>query len=48
MSGNRNQITDSTDAEVHDLIYDKNKNKLRGLSPQMNYTDRATAACRRC
>jgi hypothetical protein len=23
------------------------KNKLRGLSPQANYTDRATAACRR-
>jgi hypothetical protein len=23
----------------------KNKNKLRGLSPQANYTDRATAAC---
>jgi hypothetical protein len=25
----------------------KNKNKLRGLSPQANYTDRATATCRR-
>jgi hypothetical protein len=24
-----------------------NKNKLRGLSPQASYTDRATAACRR-
>jgi hypothetical protein len=23
------------------------QNKLRGLSPQANYTDRATAACRR-
>jgi hypothetical protein len=23
------------------------KNKLRGFSPQTNYTDRATAACRR-
>jgi hypothetical protein len=23
------------------------KTKLRGLSPQANYTDRATAACRR-
>jgi hypothetical protein len=23
------------------------KNKLHGLSPQANYTDRATAACRR-
>jgi hypothetical protein len=23
------------------------KNKLRGLSPRANYTDRATAACRR-
>jgi hypothetical protein len=25
----------------------KQLNKLRGLSPQKNYTDRATAACRR-
>jgi hypothetical protein len=25
----------------------KKKTKLRGLSPQANYTDRATAACRR-
>jgi hypothetical protein len=25
----------------------KNKKKLRGLSPRANYTDRATAACRR-
>jgi hypothetical protein len=24
-----------------------NKNKLRGLSPRANYTDLATAACRR-
>jgi hypothetical protein len=24
-----------------------NKTKLRGFSPQANYTDRATAACRR-
>jgi hypothetical protein len=24
-----------------------NKKKLRGFSPQANYTDRATAACRR-
>jgi hypothetical protein len=24
-----------------------NETKLRGLSPQANYTDRATAACRR-
>jgi hypothetical protein len=24
-----------------------NKNKLHGLSPRANYTDRATAACRR-
>jgi hypothetical protein len=24
-----------------------NKNELRGLSPQANYTDRAIAACRR-
>jgi hypothetical protein len=25
----------------------KNKNTLRGLSPRADYTDRATAACRR-
>jgi hypothetical protein len=24
------------------------KTKLHGLSPRANYTDRATAACRRC
>jgi hypothetical protein len=29
------------------ILYQTNKNKLRGLSPQANYTDRATAACRR-
>jgi hypothetical protein len=28
-------------------IITKNKNKLHGLSPRVNYTDRATAACRR-
>jgi hypothetical protein len=27
--------------------YTKKKTKLRGLSPRANYTDRATAACRR-
>jgi hypothetical protein len=26
---------------------EKNKTKLRDFSPQANYTDRATAACRR-
>jgi hypothetical protein len=31
------------------FIYNKSKkqNKLRGFSPQANYTDRATATCRR-
>jgi hypothetical protein len=28
-------------------LFAKNKNKLRGLSPRANYTDRATAAFRR-
>jgi hypothetical protein len=28
-------------------LYYKQANKLRGLSPRANYTDRATAACRR-
>jgi hypothetical protein len=31
----------------HTLTFNKQTNKLRGLSPQANYTDRATAACRR-
>jgi hypothetical protein len=26
--------------------FETNKNKLHGLSPRANYTDRATAACR--
>jgi hypothetical protein len=26
-------------------LYTKKKNKLHGLSPRANYTDRATAAC---
>jgi hypothetical protein len=30
-----------------DLIVTSKKTKLHGLSPQANYTDRATAACRR-
>jgi hypothetical protein len=31
-----------------ELLYFQTKNnKLRGFSPQTNYTDRATAACRR-
>jgi hypothetical protein len=30
------------------LLYNKTKIKLRGLSPQVNYTDRATTACRLC
>jgi hypothetical protein len=42
----------SSDNEVrtnhsHNQQKKKNKNKLHGPSPQANYTDRATAACRR-
>jgi hypothetical protein len=29
------------------LTFNKQTNKLHGLSPRANYTDRATAACRR-
>jgi hypothetical protein len=29
------------------ITWKAKKTKLRGLSPQANYTDRATAACRR-
>jgi hypothetical protein len=34
---------------VHDYIYHKSilNNKLCGFRPRANYTDRATAACRR-
>jgi hypothetical protein len=34
------------DPHQHTIPYNK-KTKLRGCSPQANYTDRATAACRR-
>jgi hypothetical protein len=34
-------------AQYNELGYLFAQNKLRGLSPQANYTDRATAACRR-
>jgi hypothetical protein len=30
---------------AHQSANTKTKNKLRGLSPHANYTDRATAAC---
>jgi hypothetical protein len=34
--------------EISNNIFNKTKtNKLHGLSPRANYTDRATAACRR-
>jgi hypothetical protein len=33
--------------ESETLIGRKRKKKLHGLSPQANYTDRATAACQR-
>jgi hypothetical protein len=32
---------------IHSHINGLKKKKLHGLSPQANYTDRATAACRR-
>jgi hypothetical protein len=36
------------DTEVFLTVTEKNKKtKLHGLSPRANYTDRATAACRR-
>jgi hypothetical protein len=38
---------EDTVLEGEDWIYVAGKKKLRGLSPQANYTDRATAACRR-
>jgi hypothetical protein len=33
---------------ISQLSSSKSKTKLRALSPRTNYTDRATAACRRC
>jgi hypothetical protein len=38
-------ITDSFFVKL--LTKTKKKTKLRGFSPQANYTDQATAACRR-
>jgi hypothetical protein len=35
------------DIKLEAYLKQQNKNKLHGLSPQANYTDRATAACRR-
>jgi hypothetical protein len=32
---------------VHNAITNTKETKLHGLSPRANYTDRATAACRR-
>jgi hypothetical protein len=32
---------------IHTIRVSKKKKKLHGLSPRANYTDRATAACRR-
>jgi hypothetical protein len=32
---------------VYLILYETKTNKLRGFSPQANYTDRETAACRR-
>jgi hypothetical protein len=36
-----------TDCKLEHDEEDTKTNKLRGLSPQANYVDRATAACRR-
>jgi hypothetical protein len=44
------ECTDAAQSEVYLSIHKKKKkknNKLHGLSPRANYTDRATAACRR-
>jgi hypothetical protein len=38
------QFTEETE---EDKNHTSNKTKLRGFSPQANYTDRATAVCRR-
>jgi hypothetical protein len=35
------------DDDVDDYNNNNKYKKLRGISPQANYTDRATAACRR-
>jgi hypothetical protein len=54
---NRTELTDTLcgqNAEINDIkincryiYHETKKTKLRGLSPRANYTDRATAACRR-
>jgi hypothetical protein len=44
---NRVEISNSSYSRIHLPNGLELKTKLRGLSPQANYTDRATAACRR-
>jgi hypothetical protein len=45
--GTAQGISNAMPAGVIQLQRQKQQNKLRGLSPRANYTDRATAACRR-
>jgi hypothetical protein len=40
-------LTHSGVGGVHTIKQNKQRKKLQGFSPQANYTDRATAACRR-
>jgi hypothetical protein len=43
----KEEISRNMEAGVQQPRYLKLKTKLRGFSPQANYTDQATAACRR-
>jgi predicted NUDIX family NTP pyrophosphohydrolase len=43
----RRENTKITRSRRPSLPNETQRNKLRGLSPRANYTDRATAACRR-
>jgi hypothetical protein len=45
---NQNSETEEVKENMQGIrLYIKTKTKLHGLSPRANYTDRATAACRR-
>jgi hypothetical protein len=49
MSGEKNTLEDDyIETRIYEINMEqlKLKTKLHGLSPQANYTDRATAACR--
>jgi hypothetical protein len=41
-------VSQKKNSKLHSMNLQSSKTELIGLSPRANYTDRATAACRRC